>query len=589
TRLLAINDVVAQVTLTFRTSDDEELRHRYDRSPHLQQLILTTAISLVNCNYTSGMGRGPGFLIHQMRKKWPIGRRYIFTRHGDPLHSSMHKYFLQLEFTDEPADAMGEMVEIVEMRALGASPALSSYAGSMIDGLEAVELPEAEVLGYEAERHDSGHSGVTPAMRRASVADRPVQQQSPLMRARSVSRSSFGSVGQPSAAWDYQRPQYQPRTSPATRPISTGAVQQPVSAVSAASSATLGASVSPPGDGRLGRTAWYRSLHGISPLSRQPKSLSSEGEFFQPTSEGQGSQPAPPPPPRVAGAAPPVSRIPRPPASKPTAMASLASRLRRGVLAPLERRHAGRSAAEHPSSIPRPPSATAAQSEQSSMPPPPAATPRMQPRAHDSAVPSAVKHALLRRLRSPLGGFVDRAPSRASVRERIQAFDSLTVRGGTPEHEPARPSFSDTPSGRSPPDALPPTMGKRTRVPTDTGFISQASPGRPLSRPSSRPLSRPSSPANTAVSVRSNVSARVMDTIQALERSAAQVEQNTGRAEHLARGSGVKRQAEAPPDFVSPTKRTRDEAESLVADKSHASSNPFAAMNRLVRKHTRRF
>ncbi|KAJ2777320.1 hypothetical protein GGI15_004544, partial [Coemansia interrupta] len=290
TRLLAINDLVAQVTLTFRTSDDEELRHRYDRSPHLQQLVLTTAISLVNCNYTSGMGRGPGFLIHQMRKKWPIGRRYIFTRHGEPLHSSMHKYFLQLEFTDDDISAAGEdsgeLLEIVEMRAVGASPALSSYAGSMIEGLEAVELPEAEVLGYAG----AGHSGVTPAMRRASVADQAMQQQSPLMRARSVSRSSFGSVGQPSSAWEQQ--QQQQRTSPAGRQAPSN-VQQPVSA---ASTATVRASVSPPGDARLGRTVWYRSLHGISPLSRQPKSLSSEGEFFQ-SGDEQGAHTMPPPPP----------------------------------------------------------------------------------------------------------------------------------------------------------------------------------------------------------------------------------------------------------------------------------------------------
>ncbi|KAJ2863784.1 hypothetical protein GGI22_001878, partial [Coemansia erecta] len=42
TRLLAINELVVQVTLTFRTDEDEELRYRYTENKFLQSLVQTS-------------------------------------------------------------------------------------------------------------------------------------------------------------------------------------------------------------------------------------------------------------------------------------------------------------------------------------------------------------------------------------------------------------------------------------------------------------------------------------------------------------------------------------------------------------------
>ncbi|KAJ2793707.1 hypothetical protein H4R20_006462, partial [Coemansia guatemalensis] len=137
TRLLVINDLVVQVTVTFRTDEDEEMRYRYAEDSELQSLVQTSVISLVNCGYTDGVARGPGFVLYQKRKKWPIGRRYIFTRHGEPLQSSLHKYFFQLELLDWEGQQHGNAVEITELRGVGMSPSSSSIAGSTIEGLEA--------------------------------------------------------------------------------------------------------------------------------------------------------------------------------------------------------------------------------------------------------------------------------------------------------------------------------------------------------------------------------------------------------------------------------------------------------------------
>ncbi|KAJ2682769.1 hypothetical protein H4R19_007082, partial [Coemansia spiralis] len=134
TRLLAINELVAQVTLTYRTDEDEEVRYRYERDGQLQLLVQTAVVSLVNCGYTNGVARGPGFVLHQLRKKWPIGRRYIFTRDGEPLQSSLHKYFFQLELVDDGHDER-PVLEITELR--GVAQSVSSVAGSAIEGLEA--------------------------------------------------------------------------------------------------------------------------------------------------------------------------------------------------------------------------------------------------------------------------------------------------------------------------------------------------------------------------------------------------------------------------------------------------------------------
>ncbi|KAJ2394057.1 hypothetical protein GGI23_004835, partial [Coemansia sp. RSA 2559] len=47
TRLLAISELVVQVTSTFRTDDDEELRYRYTENKFLQSLVQTSVVSLV--------------------------------------------------------------------------------------------------------------------------------------------------------------------------------------------------------------------------------------------------------------------------------------------------------------------------------------------------------------------------------------------------------------------------------------------------------------------------------------------------------------------------------------------------------------
>ncbi|KAJ2002769.1 hypothetical protein GGI04_003207, partial [Coemansia thaxteri] len=189
TRLLAVNDLVVQVTLTFRTDEDEELHHRYKQDPELQALVQTAVVSLVNCGYTSGVAKGPGFLLHQLRKKWPIGRRYIFTKNGEPMHSSLHKYFFQLEFVDDAelqqqqqqqnrqqASADTPVLEIVELRGVGMSPSASSYNGSTIEGLDSVMLPPMSAIfgqgspllqgseAYGHRRSGSGHSSTHSAL-----------------------------------------------------------------------------------------------------------------------------------------------------------------------------------------------------------------------------------------------------------------------------------------------------------------------------------------------------------------------------------------------------------------------------------------
>ncbi|KAJ1815835.1 hypothetical protein LPJ56_004449, partial [Coemansia sp. RSA 2599] len=662
TRLLAINDLVVQVTLTFRTSDDEELRHRYEQDPTMQSLVLTTVVSLVNCNYTNGVGKGPGFLLHQMRKKWPIGRRYIFTRNGEPMHSSMHKYFFQLEFTD-PEE--GAMLEIAEIRAMGMSPAASSYAGSVIEGLDAVSLPPVENMfsadefsgtrgrrsssvysGYSAsnrspvirpsESHSPRHhgprdgfansTGITPEIRRASISEshaagyrrgsavsqhmqyhaprynpgQPTvaEEPSPVIpsssiRTRSISRSSVGSVRTIHSVAENRSPKITQKQSllPPQHPSVT--TNDPVSASSTATvTANASASVSP-GDGRLrlGRTNWYRSLHGISPLSRQPKSLSSsDNEFVNGGSNvsaelvsqniGQKAQMMGS---RIAGQMPPPpSRIPKPSTAKRAATSdsehedsgekpSFASRLKRRVMTPLgihnraKQEQKQRNGQE--SAIPRPPSAASSSKasqgvSRPDMPPPSSTRPlpraATKPRSDNVSIPTAVKNVLMRRLRSPLSGHPDRSSSRASVRERIAAFNTLSVRS-TPERDmspgPAAPAdnrieqqmvasrpiavpkapraaFSGDAETEYLAEAAPGTptaeRGARTRLATSTGFISVASPAKPSTAahqhvfrsesPASSGMLRAESPA--ALSAVSNVSVRVQDTIHALERAA---------------------------------------------------------------------
>ncbi|KAJ1643719.1 hypothetical protein J3B02_000779 [Coemansia erecta] len=763
TRLLAINDLVVQVTLTFRTSDDEELRHRYEQNPTMQSLVLTTLVSLVNCNYTNGMGKGPGFLLHQMRKKWPIGRRYIFTRNGEPMHSSMHKFFFQLELTD-PEE--GAMLEIAEIRAVGMSPAASSYAGSVIEGLDAVSLPPVENMfsaeefisggrgrrsssvysGYSATNRSpvirptgppsprygprggtANSTGITPEIRRASISDnhatmgyraappsvsmsqqaqfhaprynptRPPavsEEPSPVMpsssiRTRSISRSSVGSartmhsVGADNSLSPRisQKQAYLPPQHPSN-------INNPP--VSASTTANASTSVSP-GDGRLrlGRTNWYRSLHGISPLSRQPKSLSSsDNEFINGAPNNlaaaaadiavinnsgsnlhtTGS--------RIAGQLPPPSRIPKPTISKRAAVssdnehedtgekASFASRLKRRVMTPLgihnRTKQQQQQRNERESAIPRPSSAVSSNINTSQivsrpdMPPPSSTRPlsRMasKPRSDSVSIPTAVKNALMRRLRSPLSSHPDRSGSRLSVRDRIAAFNTLSVRS-TPERDMSpgpnaavdnqsdqqqqiqqreqqvvvdRPIavprsyriVSDNPEPEYLSEEAPGTpsgRGKRTRLATATGFISMGSPAKSASAATQHHIFRSESPASNsgifraespaALSAVSNVSVRVQDTIHALERAANNATPSRKPdtvLEMLKSGggtSGVKRVSanDMFDEFASPSKRPR--APSMAAQSTPAQTeeekassllNPFSVVQRMVRRHTRR-
>ncbi|KAJ2603544.1 hypothetical protein GGF39_000037 [Coemansia sp. RSA 1721] len=633
TRLLAINDLVVQVTLTFRTSDDEELQHRYDQNPLMQSLILTTVVSL---------------------------------------------------FTAEVED--GCLLEISEIRNMGMmSPSMaSSYAGSVIDGLDAVSLPPVEDV-FSPEEYDmggrgrrsssvysgysmgnnrspvirpvgsfsprqgligSGSTGITPEIRRASISDDrtgggvlrggnyttqyyaprynnnnysgqpPVAADdgpSPVLpgssiRTRSISRSSVGSARTMNSVVDItfqkspkisqqQQQQQQREGLPPQHPT--------VINTSGSSTANNASTSVSPGSGhlRLGRTNWYRSLHGISPLSRQPKSLSSsDNEFIlngglnsaaadvAAVARGVGLTPQVAPP-RIAGTLPPPSKIPKPPMStsaKRTAAsesdqeeegkASFASRLKRRVMTPLDiHNNRVKSVDKQQSAIPRPSSVS-----RPDMPPPSNTRPMSRASAAsanksrntDVSIPAAVKNALMRRLRSPLGGHPDKSSSRLSVRERIAAFNTLSVRS-TPERDMIEPGSTDvvesdgqqqqqqqqimlsvvdrpikTPrtarvAGNQAVDGLEEDVsgitttprGKRTRLATATGFISVGSPAKSSfnntaaavavtaaphvfrsESPASSGLLRAESPA--AMSAVSNVSVRVQDTIHALERAA---------------------------------------------------------------------
>ncbi|KAJ2656972.1 hypothetical protein IWW48_004744 [Coemansia sp. RSA 1200] len=396
TRLLVINELVVQTTLTFRTDEDEELNYRYTENKDLQTLVQTAVVSLVNCGYTHGIAQGPGFILHQLRKKWPIGRRYIFTRHGEPLQSSLHKYFFQLEFVDDAAatatGGLPPVLEITELRGIGLSPSVSSMAGSTIEGLDAVALPPmAAIFGgasqqqqqqqqqYSGEmarsgghrRSGSGHSnrsfqssfsnrpqspsplshrgfspdtGRLPTYHRSvqgallsssppqlhtQYANRSVMEESPrvstdngtglrgrrqpggsadneilssdinnndsrgvaderspamsTLRTRSVSRSSIGSANRSMQ----QSIAEEPPANEDDDGAATGAALARTVEAAASDPAKPHWSGAPSGPSppinsqlRIGHTSWYRSLHGISPLSRQQKSLSSSDNEF---------------------------------------------------------------------------------------------------------------------------------------------------------------------------------------------------------------------------------------------------------------------------------------------------------------------
>ncbi|KAJ2055901.1 hypothetical protein GGH13_007695 [Coemansia sp. S155-1] len=760
TRLLAINELVVQITLTFRTDEDEELHYRYDQDAELQALVQTAVVSLVNCGYTTGVAKGPGFLLHQVRKKWPIGRRYIFTKDGEPMQSSLHKYFFQLEFVDEDPeqDGVAPVIEIAELRGVAMSPSASSYNGSIIEGLDSVTLPPmAAIFGHGspsfqessdfyghrrsgsrnsfsysasqhrpyspyAEQHERRSSSRLSLHDQGSVAGGSVRGDSGVARHgylyqdassarehyRNVKAAAATAAGPSSVAQYVQY--YSPRRSVDEQPrsgaggekdnggMNTSETQSPVTVsmrTRSISRSSVGSvqtmqSVSeiqasgaggqqkrdsdetPPANGqlRLGRTSWYRSLHGISPLSRQPKSLSSEAEFVN-TDVNRDAGNNESRIPRVAGVAPSGGNRLARDQNESSGLSGIASRIKRKLLSPMHihrnRRSSlarqspiaeggsdvdtsdftepeseegeedrlrqaasnangstvGRYSAEHrrtvsttssmasstsPSALATPPPGIS----RPDMPPPsrPPARPVSRTEGELHSIPTAVKNALLRRLRSPLGGRPDKSAYSTSVRDKISAFNSLSVES-TPTGRPTSSAASGSSSvaGRSYEDltqvpralgaAQSPSIG-RARVGTATGFISMAAPGsggvRPHSRASSvRSVDR--RPVSPALSHASNVSTRIQETISKLERAAAgETPPPPGRRPDVAMdySGGVKRVAgsvDALESFASPMKRPRAPSGAEADDRSDSSTGrfgPLSMVKNIVRRNTGR-
>ncbi|KAJ2081842.1 hypothetical protein H4R24_002049 [Coemansia sp. RSA 988] len=642
TRLLVINDLVVQVTVTFRTDEDEEMRYRYAEDVELQSLVQTSVISLVNCGYTDGVARGPGFVLYQKRKKWPIGRRYIFTRHGEPLQSSLHKYFLQLELLDWEGQQHGNAVEITELRGVGMSPSSSSIAGSTIEGLEAVALPPmsaifgqgvtSEELSASPKRNGSIHSSLTGQHQMAmeSSADDSLSQFEAELD-NGYKRAQQASVANESTMQQNTEDSPDMSTAGRTRTLSRSSIGSVGSATSRNIMETevIGRQIEEPSSvGRLGRTSWYRSLHGISPLSRPAKSLSSENEI------GLGVM-DPPLIPRVAGAthtSPPTATVQHPPPPAPShessRLGSIAQRFRRKLLSPIpvprvasrlaHASDAGSASESEPAegSV-RETSTTstvaaegkrklAVEAPRSEIPPPSKRQAHKRPSEEAAidlqseskqstsqrpSVPEAVKNALWRRLRTPLSRRADVGPQKLSVRERIAAFNSLSVRKrSTTTVPPPQPLLTpvtesnaeDAEVYNSPiqEKSAPVTaITARTRVGTATGFLSVATPKAMTTADNHHLNSHTTSSVRAespALSQMSSVSSRVQDTINALERAGVQVQQQDVER------SGTKRAAEVRDTLGSPTKRLR--APSVGSSRR----NPLRAVHQMVRRHTGR-
>ncbi|KAJ1961386.1 hypothetical protein GGI12_003281 [Dipsacomyces acuminosporus] len=768
TRLIVVSDLVVQVTLTFRTDEDEEVRYRYDQDAELQALVQTAVVSLVNCGYTNGFAKGPGFLLHQVRKKWLIGKRYIFTRDGEPLQSSLHKYFFQLELIDELGSPnAGPMLEISELRGIPMSPSASSYAGSTIEGLDAISLPPVSaIFGYgNHQQQQQQFVDMSPTLSQSAVSQngqgshrragssssfhRPPSP-SPLrhsddtasrMSRYSINSSSQQSLHHVNAGMPQPQPQlYEPRRSlneqrPASisqynlpSPQSTRSQQQDIRyqnprspsissmrtrSISRSSIGSANGSVrtmqsqneepetkskiqpnedpapkqaANGGQGRLGRTSWYRSLHGISPLSRQPKSISSDNGFVEGSLNAAAAAAS-------ADASINIPRIARPEASArsqattaaatdptETGLSGMAQRFKRKLLTPINLRRsrprksslshqmpitevdseadtsdftgpesAGVSDAgepEHveskfPSLVAGKPrvskaaaqkqaagqraagSSTAATSniKRPDMPPPSLRPPRPATKSRDeiASIPAAVKNALLRRLKSPLGGRPDKSSSRASVRDRIAAFNSLNMNkpdgAGGDAGSAAKGSTNGSASSNTdkatngktqgqlasagPSQPTTPTTPKATvrkRLGTTSGFISITTPASSGARPQSRASSIRSinaRPASPAMSQMSAVSSKVQEAINIFDSPASVTKRRDNGA------AGVKRPGADPLEGVaSPTKRPRapSVAAHSVADSDHSMAsatsssrlNPLGIVQRMIQRHAQR-
>ncbi|KAJ2887374.1 hypothetical protein IWW38_005153, partial [Coemansia aciculifera] len=363
------------------------------------------------------------------------------------MQSSLHKYFFQLEFTDDGAEqrsseegAPPPAIEIAELRGVAMSPSASSYNGSVIEGLDSVMLPSMSAIfghgspsfygseNYGHRRSGSGNSS-NHSLYLGHHDPRPVSSSShyslrdnveaadnlPLgglarhsnlyqdassarehyRNVKSSAAASTATTTRPSSVSQYVQ-YYAPRHSTDEQPrngtsgrkdvigMNTSESQSPVTvsmrtrSISRSSVGSAGGSVqtmksvsdirasaatssnrdrrvsgdngaagndTPPTANneqtRLGRTSWYRSLHGISPLSRQPKSLSSEAEFVNSgaidstdANKAVGNESRIP---RIAGVAPPnTNRLAgtKDP-SESTGLSGIASKIKRKLLTPM--------------------------------------------------------------------------------------------------------------------------------------------------------------------------------------------------------------------------------------------------------------
>ncbi|OMJ22319.1 hypothetical protein AYI70_g2940 [Smittium culicis] len=118
TRMLKIGDTIVQVSLEFRSDEDEEKKDLYSNDLEMQKDVQLAIIALVNSKYSKGVARGRGFVIHQNRKNWKLSQKYIFLRNSKPLSGSKYKYRFMIEMVDDflnPEWRNGGNIEIAQV------------------------------------------------------------------------------------------------------------------------------------------------------------------------------------------------------------------------------------------------------------------------------------------------------------------------------------------------------------------------------------------------------------------------------------------------------------------------------------------
>ncbi|OMJ20446.1 hypothetical protein AYI69_g6205 [Smittium culicis] len=118
TRMLKIGDTIVQVSLEFRSDEDEEKKDLYSSDLEMQRDVQLAIIALVNSKYSKGVARGRGFVIHQNRKNWKLSQKYIFLRNSKPLSGSKYKYRFMIEMVDDflnPEWRNGGNIEIAQV------------------------------------------------------------------------------------------------------------------------------------------------------------------------------------------------------------------------------------------------------------------------------------------------------------------------------------------------------------------------------------------------------------------------------------------------------------------------------------------